>query len=81
MPMSPGDKRRRLAKRARDRVAYEAAIAALPIQARCDTCEHVDRVHTAPRLNCDLDSDFSGYQIVLAQHRCPRWRPAATPLN
>jgi hypothetical protein len=72
---SPGEKRRRAAKRERDRAAYAAALAALPAGARCGTCRHVDRLHTAPKLNCDLDSDFQGYQIVTENHRCPQWAP------
>ena len=71
--MSPGDKRRRQAKRDRDRAAYAAALAALPANAMCGTCRHADRVHVAPKLSCDLDSDFNGYAIVAADHRCPSW--------
>lgn len=74
--VSPGDKRRRAAKRVRDQMRYAAALAALPPHARCGTCEYVDRVHTAPRLNCEVDNDGNGYAIVTADNRCPHWAPA-----
>ena len=74
--MSPGEKRRRAAKREREAAAYAAALAALPADATCSTCRHLDRVHVAPRLSCDLDSDFHGYAITRADHKCPRWARA-----
>lgn len=71
--MSPGEKRRRQAKRERERVAYEAAIAALPAEATCATCSHCRKYPHKPKLSCELDSDFHGYAIVKPSDRCPRW--------
>lgn len=72
--MSPGEKRRRKARREREAAVYAAQLAALPAGARCDTCEHCDKVLMAPRMSCDLGSDFHGYAIVTAHHRCPSWK-------
>lgn len=74
--MSTGDKRRRQAKRERDAAVYAKALSALPSDAQCANCEHVDNVHTAPMLNCELDGDWSGYAIVKPDGKCPLWKRA-----
>lgn len=72
--MSPGEKRRRQAKRERERLAYEAALAALPSGATCGTCAHCGKYPDGRgERTCELDSDFSGHTIVQLDQVCPRW--------
>lgn len=71
---SPGEKRRRKAKRERERVAYQDAMAALPVEARCGNCKHrLNNPATLVGLYCDLDSDFQGYAKTATDAVCPRW--------
>lgn len=79
--MSPGEKRRRKAKREREAAAYAAALAKLPQHATCASCKHVDRVHHKPKLSCLLESDFYGDLLVTPEHRCPDWKMAADVLH
>lgn len=72
--VSPGEQRRRQAKRERDRAAYSAALAALPVGARCETCAHCGKYPDGgSKRTCILDSDFDGYAIVQPTDVCPRW--------
>ena len=74
---SPGDKRRREAKRERERVAYEAAMALLRAAGRsCASCAHFERVPTPFRneWHCSIESDFHVYAVVKASHLCPKWK-------
>lgn len=75
--MSPGEKRRRKAKRERERIAYEAAMASLQAKgANCEGCKH--RMRTPPGCSgkwaCEIDSDFEGYTIIKLDDLCPRWQ-------
>lgn len=69
--MSPGEKRRRAAKRARDHADYQAALAAVRATgATCSTCRNY--INSPVGRACDLDSDFEGYVRVKPDHVCPR---------
>lgn len=71
--MSPGEKRRRKAKREREAAAYEAALAAVKATgATCSTCRHFGHMPQDKRRTCELDSDWEGYAVVAAGHVCPR---------
>lgn len=74
---SPGEKRRRAAKRERERDAYQAAMAALPDGASCVTCKHYSYATMLPGYHCSLDSDWEGYVRVKPDYVCPRYAAAA----
>lgn len=74
--MSPGEKRRRKAKMERERIAREAAIAALPPGSSCASCSN--RLHEPAQMKgkdaCALDSDWEGYAIIKnLTEVCPRF--------
>lgn len=70
--VSPGERRRRLAKRERNRAAYEADMAPLRAAGRsCSTCAHYGKCPLGR--HCELDSDFEGYVLVKPDYLCPRW--------
>lgn len=72
---SPGERRRRLAKRERERDAYNAAIAALPMGSHCSNCAlRLKNPGSLLGLYCDLDSDFAGYAETSPDSVCPRWQ-------
>ncbi len=81
--MSPGEKRRRQAKRERERIAAAAAIAALPVGSSCGNCKH--RLKKPAGLKndaCDLDSDWEGYAVIRnISEVCPRWKPAVPAVS
>ena len=77
---SPGEKRRRQAMRARERLAYEAAIAPLRVAGHsCSRCAHWDKA-SEPRKGgvCELDSDFHGYVYTAADDVCPHFKQRQT---
>lgn len=70
--MSPGDKRRRQAKRERDRAAHEVLIAPLRDSgAACGSCKHfaVAPYDRAKHI-CEIDTDHDGYTVVKASGLC-----------
>lgn len=74
---SPEFKARRKAKRARERIAYEATCAALKSGgASCGNCAH-HSPYPQPghkgEIICDLDTDFQGYAVTTPGRVCPRW--------
>lgn len=71
--MSPGEKRRRKAKREREQAAYAAAVSALPTGSCCCNCAHRGTMPLSRKPICTLDSDFAGYTVVELMHVCPRW--------
>ena len=80
--ISPGDRRRRQAKRDRDRAAYDDAVALLRAHgASCSNCRNRIKSPVGPA--CDLDSDYEGYVRVKPDDVCPRWgeKQAAAPLT
>lgn len=71
---SPGEKRRRAAKRERERLAYEAAMKALREKgASCATCKHRGSRQFAEAV-CELTSDFYGYSKVKMTGLCPDYK-------
>ena len=73
--MSPGDKRRRQAKRERDRAAYDLLMEPLRASgAVCGTCQNY-KVAPYDRAKhiCEIDSDHDGYTVVKAGGLCPHW--------
>lgn len=70
---SPGEKRRRAAKRERERIAHEAAMATLPEGASCSKCQHYEYAAVLPGWHCALDSDWEGFVRVKPDHVCPRF--------
>lgn len=71
---SPGEKRRRKAKREREQAAYAAACADLRLTgACCSTCAHYGNSECGR--HCELDSDFKGYILRDPQDVCPRHQP------
>ena len=62
------NRRASLRKQAQNHDALEA----LPIIARCGTCEHF--IKSPVGRACDLDSDFHGYALATAESRCARWK-------
>lgn len=72
---SPGEKRRRKAKRERELAAYALALAAVKSTgATCSTCANYIRAGDLKEHACDLDSDFHGYAIVKPHYVCPRYQ-------
>ena len=73
--MSPGEKRRRQAKRARDRSAYEALLAPLKAAgASCGSCDHYAKApYDKTKHICEIDTDRDGYTVVKADGLCPHW--------
>lgn len=73
---SPGEKRRRKAKRIREQAAYAAAVAAVRATgASCSTCQHW--IKSPVGRACDLESDFEGYTLRKAEDVCPRHKMLA----
>lgn len=71
---SPGEKRRRKAKREREQAAYAAAVALLRTAgASCATCKHRGIGPTDIGLICEIDSDFHGYATVKMTDLCPSY--------
>lgn len=72
---SPGEKRRRQAKRDRERAAYLTAVTTLRAAgASCATCKHRGaRPVGGDGPICELDSDFHGYAPVKMTGLCPSW--------
>lgn len=71
---SPGEKRRRKAKREREQAAYAEALAAVTAQGfSCLTCKHRARTLIGNQHHCELDSDHEGYAIVRPDYVCPRY--------
>jgi hypothetical protein len=71
---SPGERKRRQAKRERDRSAYHSAMMALRAAGRsCGSCQHFGHARSLGKRCCELDSDFEGYVIRTADELCPRW--------
>ncbi len=69
---SPGEKRRRAAKRERERAAEDEAVRILRIQgASCSTCQNW--IKSPVGRACDLDSDFYGYVLAKPNGLCSRW--------
>ena len=75
MAMSPGEKRRRKAKRERSQTAYKAAIAPLRAAGRsCASCHHYTRVPLSTKHHCAEESDHNGYAIVQPSYVCHLWQ-------
>lgn len=72
--MSPGEKRRRKAKRERDRARHQAAYDALKaLGASCATCRHFAKAPFSLGGKghiCERDSDFEGYVRTTASDLC-----------
>lgn len=82
--MSPGEKRRRKAKREREQAAYEAAMAPLRAAGRsCLGCAHRKKSFAAGNKHiCTLTSDFHGYTIIKLTDLCADWKERSpTPLT
>ena len=73
--MSPGEKRRRAAKRQREHVSYaEAMIPLRAAGASCETCLHRNKIPPEYRRSyCDLESDHTGYMPVTPTYLCSRY--------
>ena len=72
--VSPGERRRRKAKRERDQAAYEAVMAPLRAAgACCGSCQHRGKYPMTDDPICELDSDFEGYCKVKLDHLCPQY--------
>jgi hypothetical protein len=69
--MSPGEKRRRKAKREREDAARRVIVAGLRAAgASCATCAHCGHYPGDARRTCIIDSDFEGYTIVSPDDLC-----------
>ena len=70
--MGPQQKLRRRVKRMERAFAYQMALAPLrDAGKRCGTCQHYERTpYDRTTHHCSIDSDFSGYTIVKADHLC-----------
>ena len=78
---SPGDRRRRLAKRERDRAKCEAQMSVLrEAGACCGNCEHRDKAPFGmeSKLVCGLESTGGWYTPTTHDRLCPR-HTARTP--
>ena len=73
--VSPGDRRRRQAKRERDRAVYEALLAPLKAAgASCGTCRNYKVApYDKTKRICEIDTDRDGYTVVKADGLCPHW--------
>ena len=73
--MSPGEKRRRQAKRERDRAAYDLLMAPLRASGSvCGTCAHFAKApYDKTKHICEIDTDKDGYTVVKADGLCPHW--------
>lgn len=78
MPKSPGDIRRRAAKRNREFAVYQATMLELRVAGRsCATCVHRAKAPQTAKGKwcCELGSDNYSYQLVTMDHLCPQWAP------
>lgn len=81
--MSPGERRRRKAKRQRQAAEYAKALAAVrAVGGCCGNCQHYERVPLPDReyrgkRHCSLDSDWEGYVMTRPEQACPRWKRTA----
>lgn len=74
--MSPGERRRRRAKREREEAAFRVKISVLRAQgSSCANCEHRERApfDASEKWICGLTSGFDGYTPVKLDHLCTDW--------